>query len=92
MSKRILAVSLGLFLSATLSFGQTATGSIGGSVADSNGGGVPGAKMTATNVASGQKLETVSNEIGIYAFPTVPTGVLRNMTWLGCEIFFVRNK
>ena len=75
MSKRILAVSLGLFLSATLSFGQTATGSIGGSVADSIGGGVPGAKMTATNVASGQKLETVSNEIGIYAFPTVPTGV-----------------
>ncbi len=75
MSKRILAVSLGLFWSATLSFGQTATGSIGGSVADSNGGGVPGAKMTATNVASGQKLETVSNEIGIYAFPTVPTGV-----------------
>ena len=75
MSKRILAVSLGLLLSAMLSFGQTATGSIGGTVTDANGSSVPGSKMTATNAASGQKLETVSNEFGIYAFPTVPTGV-----------------
>ena len=54
---------------------QVATGSLSGNVTDSSGAAVPAAKVVATNVASGAKIETVSSDAGLYVFPTLPPAV-----------------
>lgn len=54
--------------------GQTATGSLGGTITDANGASVPGAKVVATNVASGARSETVSTDAGLYVFPALQLG------------------
>lgn len=61
-----------LLLSTPLAFGQIATGSLSGTITDSNGAGVPGAKLIATSTITGAKLETVSTETGFYVFAAVP--------------------
>jgi len=48
---------------------QTNTGSMSGTVTDPNGASVPGAKVTATNSASGVKVETQDFDGGLYVFP-----------------------
>ncbi|MBM3765598.1 MAG: hypothetical protein FJW32_09415 [Acidobacteria bacterium] len=55
-------------------FAQTATGSLGGTITDANGASVPGAKVVATNVTSGAKLEATTTDGGLYVFPTLPIG------------------
>jgi len=71
-----------LYLTALLSaalavsaWGQVATGSLAGSVVDSTGAVVPSVKITATNTASGSRIETVGTDAGLYVFPSLPTGV-----------------
>ena len=54
---------------------QVATGSLSGNITDSTGAAVPEAKVVATNVASGAKIEAVSSEAGLYVFPTLPPAV-----------------
>lgn len=62
-------------LGASLALGQVATGSLGGTVIDANGASVPGAKVTATNVATNLKIETTTTDAGLYVFPTLKTDV-----------------
>ncbi len=68
----LLALSV---LGASLALGQVATGSLGGTVVDANGASVPGAKVTATNVATNLKIETTTTDAGLYVFPTLKTDV-----------------
>jgi hypothetical protein len=61
-------------LTAALVFSQANTGSISGTVADPNGASVPGAKVRAKQIETGQELETVTTEAGLYVFPSLPVG------------------
>ncbi|MBI4908781.1 MAG: TonB-dependent receptor [Acidobacteria bacterium] len=70
------ATFLGLFLlTSTLSWAQVATGSLGGQLTDPNGAVIPGASVTARNVATGAEFKAPSSDFGLYVFPSVPTGV-----------------
>jgi hypothetical protein len=53
---------------------QISSGSIVGSVLDSSGGAIVGAKVTATNVATAEALSTVTNDTGYFEFPVLPAG------------------
>jgi len=53
---------------------QTDTGSIAGTVTDPTGAVIPGAAITATNTATGQKLSAVSNGTGDFTILAVPRG------------------
>ncbi len=63
---------IGIFCSSALAFGQIASGALGGTVTDSNGANVPGAKIIVTGIATGSKVETTSNEAGVYVFASLP--------------------
>jgi Carboxypeptidase regulatory-like domain len=54
--------------------GASSTGSISGEVKDSQGGVLPGVTVTATSPAQIGALTAVTNEAGIYRFPSVPPG------------------
>ena len=71
---KLTTLFLALVLSCGLAFGQTATGSMSGTITDANGASVPGVKLTATNTDNGTKLETVSTDAGLYVFPSVAAG------------------
>lgn len=53
---------------------QTITGSIGGTVTDPSGAAIPGAAVTATNVATGVQAVTRSDRSGLYNFQFLPIG------------------
>jgi hypothetical protein len=63
-------------LSSTL-FAQTGTSSITGSVTDSSGGALPGVDITLTNPETGARLDTITNETGIYRFGSLPPGAYK---------------
>src|SRR6187402_1051332 len=71
--KRITMTSLvGIVLAAGMAmFAQTSTGSLSGTVTDPNGAAVPGAKVVATSVTTGSKLEILTTDAGLYVFPAV---------------------
>ncbi len=69
-----LAVILLSLFSCSL-FGQSTVGSITGSVHDSSGAVVPGAKITITNTATNAATDAVSNSAGEYNVPNLPPGV-----------------
>ena len=54
--------------------GASSTGSISGEVRDSQSGVLPGVTVTATSPAQIGALTAVTNEAGIYRFPSVPPG------------------
>jgi hypothetical protein len=54
--------------------GASSTGSISGEVKDNQGGVLPGVTVTATSPAQIGVLTAVTNEAGIYRFPSVPPG------------------
>lgn len=56
----------------TLSFGQTASTSLRGTIKDPTGALVPGAKVTITNSATGATFSAVSDNSGNYIFPQIP--------------------
>jgi outer membrane receptor protein involved in Fe transport len=56
------------------SWAQIGGGSIVGSVTDSSGAVMPGANVTATNVATNAVSTTVTNETGYFEFPVLPAG------------------
>ena len=62
------------FLLAAPAFCQT-FGEISGQVADSTGGAIPGARITATNVNTNATRTAVTNGAGIYTFPSLQPGV-----------------
>jgi hypothetical protein len=57
--------------------GASSTGSISGDVKDTQGGVLPGVTVTATSPAQIGALTAVTNEAGIYRFPSVPPGEYR---------------
>ncbi len=75
------ALAAVLLLSAPSAFAQgggaSSTGSISGEAKDSQGGVLPGVTITATSPAQIGALTTVTNEAGIYRFPSVPPGEYR---------------
>ena len=54
--------------------GASSTGSISGQVVDGNGDVLPGVSVTATSPAQIGALTAMTNEEGIYRFPSVPPG------------------
>src|SRR5579863_6863717 len=63
------------FLSSSLSLlGQSATGTISGTVADSSGAVIPKATVVLTDEATKGKRDSVSNNAGIFNFPSVYPG------------------
>lgn len=72
-----LLIAATLLLGGTRAFAQTITGRITGSVLDQSGAAVPGASVTATNVATGVATTTRSDQAGIYNFQFLPIGNYR---------------
>ena len=63
------------FLFSSLSLlGQSATGTISGTVADSSGAVIPKATVVLTDEATKGKRDTVSNNAGVFNFPAVYPG------------------
>ena len=66
-----------LALTAVLALASAAaaqTGSVTGTVTDTNGGVVPGANVTAANSSNGISRTAVSNEQGVFVFAQLPPG------------------
>jgi Carboxypeptidase regulatory-like domain len=55
--------------------GQAVNGTLLGTITDSSGATVAGAKVTATEVATGLIHESVTNESGNFTFPDMPPGI-----------------
>jgi hypothetical protein len=70
---RLVVSLLVLSLSPSL-FGQAVNATLLGTITDSTGATVPGAKVTATETATGLIHESVTNESGNYTFPDMPPG------------------
>ena len=58
-------------------YSQSNTGTLRGTVLDSSGSVVPAAQITLTNVETGVKLDTVTNQAGEYAFEFLQGGQYR---------------
>jgi hypothetical protein len=71
MSKRLLIV---LFASLSCLWSQTTSTTILGTVEDTSGSVVGGAKVTLTNVRTGVKADTISTSTGDYTFPLIDIG------------------
>ena len=67
--KNIFCFSLVFFALVWSAFGQSDRGSIRGSVTDPNGALVPNAKVTVTNVDTGEVREVTSGDAGSYSVP-----------------------
>ncbi len=74
ISHIIFAAALILFAMIPAS-AQSVRGSLAGTVTDSSGALIPGAKVVATNHATGLAVTTVSTSAGEYRFPQLPIGV-----------------
>ena len=68
---RALAISL---LCATAAWAQITSGSLSGSVIDAQGQVVPGADVVVTNEQTAEVRRTVTNEVGLFAFPGLQPG------------------
>lgn len=55
-------------------YAQTGAGSIQGTVRDTTGANIPGARVKITHIATAQTRETVSNEAGTFLIPSLPIG------------------
>ena len=69
----VCAVAVSL-LQVNESWAQLGGGSIVGSVLDSSGAAIVGAKVTATNVATNGVSRTVTSDSGYFEFPLLPAG------------------
>ena len=72
--KQTLVLFVAALLIAGLTWGQGATGIITGTITDSTGATVVGAKVTATNTGTGAQTSMSTNETGSYRFVDMPTG------------------
>lgn len=71
---RTLGLTLSMLLFTISTFGQTANGTITGTVIDASGAVVAGATITITNTASGRASTTESTETGNYTIAQLPVG------------------
>src|ERR1700743_1901679 len=72
--RNILLSFLLLLLSCSLSFAQTITGSVTGTVTDASGATVSGASVTATNTATRVSFPSQTNNDGVYTIKFLPIG------------------
>ncbi|HEX5483365.1 MAG TPA: carboxypeptidase-like regulatory domain-containing protein, partial [Terriglobia bacterium] len=70
----VVVLIMGIFIGAGQMFGQGATAAINGSITDSSGAVIPGAKVTLRSAASGMQRAALANSSGQYAFPDVIPG------------------
>jgi Carboxypeptidase regulatory-like domain len=75
----LLSGALGLWAVAgsVLLLGQSFEAQVTGLVKDQSGAVIPGAKLTATNLATRTSYSSVSNDQGIYRFPSLPPAEYR---------------
>ena len=73
-SQRFLLGVSAMLLSSAIAFGQVATGSISGTVADPNGAAIPGARVIAKNKGTGIESQITTSEAGLYVFPQLAVG------------------
>ncbi|MEK7404131.1 MAG: TonB-dependent receptor [Acidobacteriota bacterium] len=64
-------------LLAVPAWSQSSTGSVRGTVQDQTKAVIPNVTVLLTNTATGVELKTVSNEVGIYVFPSVVPGAYK---------------
>ncbi len=69
-----ICLAVPLFLVCTASAQRGTSGSIEGTITDVQGAAISGAKLSAVNSDTGLKLESVSDESGLFHFPVVPPG------------------
>ena len=74
MKTKFVALALLCLLIGLPGFGQT-FGEITGEVRDTSGASVPGVAVTIINAATNANRSTVSNDAGIYSFPSLPPGL-----------------
>src|SRR5438552_11425376 len=70
---RTIFASLFVLSLAFAGLGQVPTARIQGSVTDPQGGVVPGANIKVVNKLTGQTFEAITNELGFWALPSMPT-------------------
>src|SRR5438045_9223142 len=63
-----------LFFALSMAAAAQTLGGITGQVADPAGGTVPGATITITNLGTNAIRTAISNEAGVYDFPSLPPG------------------
>ena len=71
---RLLFVISILLVSCLVSFAQTGTSNITGTIRDANGAAVPGATVTAKNEATGVVSTQTTTDSGLYSFSSLPVG------------------
>jgi hypothetical protein len=71
----VFAIAAVLVLTASLAYGQGRYATITGRVLDPNGGSVPDAKITATNVETGLTRTTTTTSDGLYRFEEMAPGI-----------------
>lgn len=72
--RSVLLLGAGVVLLAALSFSQTSTTALSGTVYDASGAVVVGASVTAVNDATGVAMKQLTNSAGLYSFPSIGVG------------------
>ncbi len=72
--RKLLLLLTALVLAATFLMAAGERAAISGTVSDKTGAVIPGVTVRATNTATNQTMETVSNDSGFYSFPSLIIG------------------
>jgi hypothetical protein len=70
---RSLSIGFTIVVFVAAAFAQATSGRIQGSVTDAQGGVIPGAQIRVVNTQLGQTLDAITNELGFWAMPSMPT-------------------
>src|ERR1700677_4325286 len=70
----VLIASIALLFLSAVPLGAVAGGSLPGTIRDSTGGVIQGAKFTLVNVSLRTEIKSTSNEQGFYSFPALAVG------------------
>ena len=73
-ARAIALVLLALLISTGSAWSQSSAGSVRGTVQDASGAVIPNVSISLVNTATGIEQKSVSNDAGIYVFPTVVPG------------------
>jgi len=76
MSKLLRAAAC-LFLFAAVLYAQTGVGQIQGVISDGSGAVVPNATVILENIQTDNRFQTITNEAGVYVFPSLTPGDYR---------------
>jgi hypothetical protein len=74
---RVVSLVVALAALTTLSLAQTGTSTITGTITDITAAALPGVDVTLVNEETGARIQTISNETGVYRFGSLPPGSYR---------------